>query len=195
MLTFVVQYFEEFRSLTGWFLFGKYLAVFALVIQVYALISPIEKTTKSMASISSISWAGAFLISGSFSAAAMALLSSIRQGISAYLVGSGPRAKIVFATIFITVSCLIGALTYENFYSLLPVAAGVISTYAYFFASNKNMRWILLLSAQLWLVTHWQAGIEEGVLSVVLSSSASLIGLYRVGQLEQARPHPAQEER
>lgn len=187
-------YINEFHTLSGFGIVGKLLAIFALLIQVYALVSPVEKTTKMMASLSSIAWAGAFLISGAMTAALMAVLSSVRQAVASQVIGSPKIERIKFAVFFIGMSALIGFGTYANVYSLVPIAAGVFSTYAYFFASNKAMRWILIFSGQLWLVTHWHAGIEEGVVSSVISSLASLVGLYRLSRLEKLAKTEAVEK-
>lgn len=180
-------YFLELFSLSGLPLAGKIISIFALFIQVYALACPVEKTTKTLASIASLGWASSFFIAGAHSAAFMASLSSFRQAVSSRLIGAQLKTKVYWSILFFSVGWIIGVATYQNIWSVVPVVAGTVSVYAYFYSSNLVMRWLLVFSGQLWLITYWNAGIKEGVISVILSTCAALLGIYRVGKANRAR--------
>lgn len=152
----------------------------ALLVQVYSLACPVEKTTKKLASVASFGWSISFWLSGALTAAVMALLSGTRQAVSARLVGAPATVLRKWAVLFASLTLFAGVTTYQGWESLLPIFAGLLSVYAYFFASNLQMRYLLLLSAQLWLLTYWTAGMPEGVLSVILSTGAALVGISRV---------------
>lgn len=158
----------------------RIVSIAALFVQVYSLACPVEKTTKKLASVASFGWSISFWLSGAFTAAVMALLSGTRQAVSARLVGASTPVLRKWAVVFASLTLLAGATTYQGWESLLPTGAGLLSVYAYFFASNLHMRYLLLLSAQLWLLTYWTAGMPEGVLSVILSTGAALVGIARV---------------
>lgn len=176
-------YIHDFLNLSGTALVGKVVSIFALILQVYALACPVEKTTKTLASVSSIGWSLSFFIAGSVTASFMAALSAFRQAVSSQLVQAKKTTKVWWSTFFFLIGWVVGFLTYKDTWSLLPVLAGTCSIFAYFYCSNLVMRWMLVFSGQLWLLTHWKAGVYEGVVSVLLSTIAALIGIYRVGRL------------
>lgn len=175
-------YFQGFLGLQGPALAGKIISVLALFLQVYALACPREKTTKNLASIASLGWAASFFIAGANSAAFMASLSSFRQAVSARLIQAQHKTKVKWSIFFFSIGWLVGFVTYKDLWSLVPVLAGTCSVYAYFYCSNLAMRWMLVFSGQLWLLTYWNAGIYEGILSVALSTVAALVGIYRLSK-------------
>ena len=72
-----------------------------------------------------------------------------------------------------------GIYTYENGWSLLPIAGSVLSTVALWMKDPKKIRLISLLVGPCWIVYNLVHGAHTGALNEVLAMSSIILGLVR----------------
>lgn len=92
-----------------------------------------------------------FILMGSYTAAIMAVLAASRWGLSIF-VGVRKRAHI-FVPLFIALFVTSAALTFQNWYDLLPSLASICATFGLFYYTRIRLRLILLFASSMWL-TH-----------------------------------------
>jgi len=74
---------------------------------------------------------------------------------------------------------LAGIITWEGYYSLLPICAMVIDTIAQWNKETKLIRVIMLIPRPLWFVYDFVVGSYAGMTSEILVLCSILIGIFR----------------
>jgi hypothetical protein len=118
----------------------------AFIAGVYAFSKAEDQQLRIWQAIQSFVLALHFYLLGSESAAAMSLITGIRNSISVYKKVRG--AAIVFLLIYISV----GIYTFNELIDILPVISAVVGTIAVFYLSGIKMRLMMMLSTSLWIV-------------------------------------------
>ncbi|MBE6591046.1 MAG: YgjV family protein [Ruminococcaceae bacterium] len=85
----------------------------------------------------------------------------------------------VWLFVFIALMVASGIYTYENGWSLLPIAGSVLSTVALWMKDPKKIRLISLLVGPCWIVYNLVHGAHTGALNEVLAMSSIILGLVR----------------
>lgn len=85
----------------------------------------------------------------------------------------------VWLFVFIALMIASGIYTYENAWSLLPIAGSILSTLALWMKEPKHIRLISLLVGPCWIVYNLVHGANSGALNEVLAMTSIILGLIR----------------
>ena len=88
------------------------------------------------------------------------------------------HTKVIF--IFVNIIIIImGLLTYENLYSLLPIIGVVLHTSAFWIDDEKNIRRVSFLGSPFWLVYNFVSGAYGSCIGDILSMISIGISIVR----------------
>jgi hypothetical protein len=88
------------------------------------------------------------------------------------------HTKLVFVTVNLLIIGL-GMLTYENIYSLLPIAGVLLHTSAFWIDNEKNIRRVSFLGSPFWLAYNFISGAYGSCIGDILSMVSIGISIYR----------------
>ncbi len=114
-----------------------------------------------------------FALLGLWTAAAMAMLGSIR-----FLISIFTTARWVLWT-FLSLNLVVAVATYIGPISVLAAIAGCMHTWASFQPSDKRLRLWMMLATSLWLSHNIWAGTPMGVVLEAMFLLSNLLGYYR----------------
>ena len=89
---------------------------------------------------------------------------------------------------FAIIMVITGILTWENGWSLLPIAGSVLSTVALWMKRERNIRLISLLVGPCWLVYNLVTGAYTGALNELLAMASIVISLLRHNRKTENTP-------
>ena len=88
------------------------------------------------------------------------------------------HTKLVFVAVNLLIIGL-GMLTYENIYSLLPIAGVMLHTSAFWIDNEKNIRRVSFLGSPFWLAYNFISGAYGSCIGDILSMVSIGISIYR----------------
>ncbi len=125
----------------------------------------------------SLLWSTHFLLLGATTGAAMNLLSAGR-GYVYYRVHPNKRNTWVL-WLFVGLTAIATALTWQGMISLLPFAGSLSSVVAFWHRKPKMIRRLAFLSSPPWLTYNIIVGSYPGIVVEILLMASNLIGQYR----------------
>ena len=87
--------------------------------------------------------------------------------------------SIIWLIAFSVILVVIGIITWENAYSILPIIGSVLSTIALWMKSAKNIRKISLLVGPCWFIYNIINGAITGAINELLAMTSIIIGMIR----------------
>jgi hypothetical protein len=114
-----------------------------------------------------------FMCLGHWTAACLALVAAGR-----FITSLFSTSKI-FLGIFIGVSVVLSALTYEGLLSVLGCTGAIMSTVASFSREDKLLRQLMFLSTGIWIIHNYLAGSPGAVLMEFFFLGSNLVGYFR----------------
>ena len=154
---------------------------FALVAMVFGLIAVHQKKKVQLLNFSFLSSFCAmshYLFLGAWSGTAMKIISTMRNGTAAYEAFKHRTSRIL-PIIFVTFYVVSGIITYESFFSLLPMIANSIFTVAAYMGDIKTIRYVSTVSSLLWLIYNLHILSLVGVVSEAIFITNDFIAIYR----------------
>lgn len=80
----------------------------------------------------------------------------------------------------IAVTIVIGIVTFENNYSLLPIIGSCIAAYGYFFFERIRLRAFILVSSLFWFSFNIKVGSIGGMMNSIMVQTVLIITMYRM---------------
>lgn len=118
----------------------------ALLVGLYAFTRKSDSQLKMGQAAQNFLLALHFYLLGASSAAAMSLLTGVRNSISLY------RNVRHAALLFIGIYLLVGFFAFEELVDILPITSALLGTTAVFYLSGIKMRLVMMLSTSLWII-------------------------------------------
>jgi len=87
-------------------------------------------------------------------------------------------SKLLFSICLITI--ILGSISYQNIFSLLPIIASLLFTYSIWQNNNKVYRWIGLLTSILWLSYNTYLNSIFGIITEIILLGFKVVGLIKV---------------
>jgi hypothetical protein len=150
----------------------------AFVLGVAAFLQRNDRRLRTLNAGESLAYAIHFTLLGNPSAAASALLSSIRSFLS--LKTHSP----ILAGLIVAVNVGLGVVFAKSYVGWLPVIGSCFATLAIFFMRGIRMRLVLLVSTLLWLANNILSGSIGGT---ALEATIATVNLLTVTRMARAR--------
>jgi len=154
----------------------------ALGLNVVALACTCERSLRLRSGAAGIIWALNNFLLGSHAAAALSVVSAGRTATSAVTLNAAGQLRCAAFVAFMTLTSMIGVLTWNGVPTLVMTAASLLSTYAMFHMTGRVLRWMMLLVSVMWMLNAWIYGSWEQMAANVLSAGACMMGVRRVGR-------------
>ena len=138
--------FNIFELFLAYFNFVQALGFLAFFVSLYAFSRTSDKQLRIGQAVQSLILALHFYLLGASTAAAMSLLTVIRNFLSLH-----KKIRNV-AILFMVIYVAVGIYTYEEFVDLLPIASALLGTTAVFYLSGIKMRLVMMLSTTFWII-------------------------------------------
>lgn len=134
-----------------------------------------EDRTKIVACfiVSVLLFSGHFMLLGHWTAAFLGLLAAVRFTSSLFTTSKRLMG------IFIFITLVISALSFEGLLSVLGCTATVFTTAAAFCKEDKLLRQLMLVGTMIWIVHNYLAGSPGAVLLEAIFISSNLVGYFR----------------
>jgi hypothetical protein len=165
-------------------LFAHATGIAALSLSLRALITRSDRDLNRTTGLSAVLWALNNLLLGAHTAAALSAVAAGRQASTSYAERRGPQIRRQSCGLFIAITVLAGALTWEGWISVPTTAATVLVSYAVFYSRGAQLRLIMLVSAALWMMSAWTLGSWEQILANALTAAAAAVGAWRTRGLK-----------
>jgi len=154
----------------------------ALGLNVVALACTCERSLRLRSGAAGMIWALNNLLLGAHAAAALSVVSAGRTATSAATLNAASQLRCAAFVAFMTLTSMIGVLTWNGVPTLVMTAASLLSTYAMFHMTGRVLRWMMLLVSVMWMLNAWIYGSWEQMAANVLSAGACMMGVRRVGR-------------
>ena len=128
------------------FNFVQALGFLAFFVSLYAFSRTSDKQLRIGQAVQSLILALHFYLLGASTAAAMSLLTVIRNFLSLH------KKIRNMAILFMVIYVAVGIYTYKELVDLLPVASALLGTSAVFYLSGIRMRLVMMLSTIFWII-------------------------------------------
>ena len=150
----------------------------ALSLNIAGLVRTSDRSLRHSTGWASALWAANNLLIGAQSAAALSFLSVGRQ-VTASAVQSGSQlAKLFSCLAFLTVTLLIGVLTWNGMTTLFSVAGSLLATYAMFYLRGVALRLAMIGVAALWMYHAWAYDSWWQMFANTLNGAAAAYGAW-----------------
>jgi hypothetical protein len=126
-----------------------------------------------------------FFLLGAFTGAALNVVGGARSYV--FDVYKNHKYARVFPAVFILLFSTAALITWEGYYSLLPVAASIGGTLAFWQNNPKTIRIISLISPPLWLAYNIVVGSYAGIINEVFLFGSTIVGIIR---FDMSRKNP-----
>lgn len=154
----------------------------ALGLNVVALACTCERSLRLRSGAAGIVWALNNLLLGAHAAAALSVLSAGRTATSAATLNAARHLRLGAFVAFVTLTSIIGLLTWNGIPTLVMTVASLLSTYAVFHMTGKVLRWVMMLVSVMWMLNAWIYDSWEQMAANVLSAAACVMGARRIGR-------------
>lgn len=91
--------------------------------------------------------------------------------------------------IFMLIILVLGAFTYNNIYSLIPIFSSVLSLYAVWQDNLKVFRVIVIISSISWIMYNIIVGAYIGVIGNMFQLTSAIIAIIRFDILKKEKPN------
>jgi len=125
-----------------------------------------------------------FMCLGHWTAACLTLL-----GASRYITSLFSTSKKILA-VFMVVTVIISALTFEGLLSFLGCTGALFGCMATFSSEDKHLRQFMFICTSIWIVHNYLAGSPGAVLKELIFMSSNMIGYYRYYFRPRIQPLP-----
>lgn len=132
-------------------------------------------------------WTAHFLILGAFSGAVLNAIAGLRAVV---YINRGKRwaDSIVWLFVFIGVAVVSTLLTWEGWFSLLPMTGIVVGTVAMRMKEPRMMRLLSLPSSPLWMVYEFITGSYAGLIGETFGMISIIVGMLRFDRKKKELP-------
>jgi len=154
----------------------------ALGLNVVALACTCERSLRLRSGAAGMVWALNNLLLGAHAAAALSVVSAGRTATSAATLNGASELRRAAFLLFMALTLIIGAVTWNGVPTLVMTLASSLSTYAVFHTTGKVLRWVMLLVSAMWMLNAWIYGSWEQMAANVLSAGACVMGARRIGR-------------
>jgi hypothetical protein len=153
--------------------------VAALAMNLRGLAHKSDRSLQKSNAWSSALWALNSILLDAHSAAAMNLLSVGRQATAVTVEGRAARVKALVCAVFLLVTVLMGAITWNGLATVSTTAASLLATWAMFYLRGARLRAALALVAVLWIYNGVVYEAWWQLVSTMLSLSMATYGAWR----------------
>lgn len=130
--------------------FVETLGFLAMFIGILSFVSHKQNHTRFILGVSAIFWTFHYYILHAYTTAGTQLVLVVRNFLSIFI--KSTRIKHLVFWIAVSLMSFLCFVTWQGWKSLVPLAAGLNSTYALCYLNNKRMRQVMILTSLLWML-------------------------------------------
>lgn len=148
---------------------------------ILAIISFQQNTNKGILlfqMLASIVFTFHFSLLGAYTGAAMNLVGAVRSTLF-FNREKNWASKKYWLYLFIVLYIAVGAVTYKNYFSILPTVGMILSTIAFWIKNPKYTRLIMLPCSPCWLIYNFVNFSIAGVLTEIFAVTSLLVAMVR----------------
>ena len=157
----------------------------ALAVNASGLARSSDAALRTKTGIASALWALNNFFMGAYSAAALSALTVGRQATASAVHGTSERARRVGCTVFLLLTLVTGALTWQGPQTVFTTLGSSLSTYAMFYLRGARLRWVMMLVSCLWMYNAWAYHSLWQAAANLMACGAAAFGAWRT------RPTPS----
>ncbi|MDD2907633.1 MAG: YgjV family protein [Candidatus Gracilibacteria bacterium] len=154
---------------------GQFFGFTAMIIAFIGLIQKDDQKTLKIILISMIFWGIHFYTMQMYSALAVNIIGIIRLFLSLKY----KRNKRIFLGV-ISVTIVLGFVTYDDIYSVLPIIGSCISAYGYFFFERIRLRVFMFISSLFRFTFCLNYGLIGGTINEVITQIILIVAMYKL---------------
>lgn len=128
-------------------------------------------------------WCVHYLLLGTYTAVLLNLINVLRGIV--FSINKKWAKGIIWAYIFSAICIAAGILTYQNWYSILPIAANVLSTWALEIKHENTLRKVYIFSVPPWIAYNALVGSISGCASSAVTMLSLIVAIVRYDRLEK----------
>ena len=155
----------------------------ALGLSITGSIRRCEKGLRRQGFFAGVLWTFTYALQGANTGAALSLISAARTGTSSLVHGKGSRIRLWSCAVFAVTAIATAIFTWHGWTTVLPVTSSLLTSYALFFLTGRRLRWVLFISAVLWMETVWSLDQPEPIIANILGICAAAMGIWRSRQV------------
>ena len=152
----------------------------ALALTVSGLVHASDQALRWRTGLAAVLWACHNAAIGAETAAAVNLLTVVRQGASMVLHKPRARTRPVLCGTFIALAVVLAVLTWEGVPTVAVLLASMLTSYAMFYLRGHRLRTAMFVVSALWLCNALIHQSVEQVLSIAATATASGYGAWRL---------------
>ncbi len=133
--------------------------------------------------VSNVLWVIQYFMLGAYSAVVANAIAAVRNIVYCLRGRWKPADSRAMPLIFACIFAISGVFTYRTPFDILPVLAMCIASFAFFFKSERLIRWLSVGVAALWLSFSVYAGSISGMISDSMNLITIIIGIIRYRKL------------
>jgi len=164
----------------------------ALVINVWALLGRCDVALRRQSVLAGCLWALNNVLLGAHSAAVLSMVSATRTATSAATLDRSRIARRNTFLLFVAITIVAAAATWNGWIGSITLVASVMSTYAMFYMRGLALRLSMLVVSMMWMVNAWQYGSWEQMAGNVLTACAAGYGAWTLSRVRSAAHLPRQ---
>jgi membrane-associated HD superfamily phosphohydrolase len=168
-------------------LFVHATGIAALSLSVTSSIHRCDHRLRRQSVLAGILWAVNYFLLGATLGAALSCVSAVRTSTASMVHKKHRRIRIWACALFVSISLITAVVNWQDWTTLLPIAASILTTYAVFFLSGTLLRFSILLAALLWTQNALSLHSPEQILCNFLGIAAT-VGLWRAHLSTQSQP-------
>lgn len=158
---------------------GQFLGVLAIVVSYGAMLLADDKKHIVGTAIGAVIDGFHWLFLSANTGAAIAFLIAIRMMVAHETKKDTAKSKMA-VFIFSIIFSVLTAISYEDLFSLLPLLAAIMATYAYFFTSGAPLRWWLIAANLPWVFYSIHIVSIPGAMAAVLAMTLLGVAIFKI---------------
>lgn len=170
--------FEEF-NLTAFYIISQIFAVLSIIFDLVAAQRRKKVDLLKMDTLAALCSSLHYAFLGAWSGLVSKIITTIRNGLAVYQTAHKRKNSKLILIIFVLAYIIIGLLTFNSAFSILPILAPSIYTIVIYTSNVKKIRYAVVLSNLLWLIYDIHLISIAGIVAETIIIANGLIAIYR----------------
>lgn len=170
--------FEVF-NLTAFYIISQIFAVLSIIFDLVAAQRRKKVDLLKMDTLAAFCSSLHYVFLGAWSGLASKIITTIRNALAVYQTTHKNKKNKLILIVFVLAYIIMGILTFNSFFSILPILAPSIYTIVIYTSDVKKIRYAVVISNLLWLIYDIHLLSIAGILAETIIIINGLVAIYR----------------
>lgn len=162
------------------YIVSQIFVIFAVLSFGFSYLTNDKKKIMILVTMTSLFYGGEYLLLGAFSGVVVNIISIIRN-IWFYVNAKNNKKNNIWVLVILSLALVIlGIITYENIFSIIPIVATVLFTYSVWQDNNKVYRYLSVPMSIMWIVYNIVCGSILGLIAESVMLVFEIIGIIKL---------------